>query len=87
MTNGGDGIEGFNHSEETKSKMSKSAKKRPKRSDDYFDYCSNKIIDIETKKVYKTIGEAARLNGIKRTTLNAYLSGQLKNKTNLRYLK
>lgn len=46
---------------------------------------SREIIDILTGKVFFSIVEAAEYIGIKRTTLNAKLSGQNKNNTNLRY--
>lgn len=49
--------------------------------------CSKKLINTETGDLYKSISECARLVGIKRTTLNAMLTGQIPNKTNLIYLK
>ena len=87
MTIGGDGIKGFNHSEDTKLKMSVSAKKRGVRPSNYFDYCSRKLINIKTNKIYNSITSASKEVGIKRTTLNEMLCGTNKNKTNLRYLK
>jgi group I intron endonuclease len=45
-----------------------------------------KIIDIENNIIYNSIIEASEDLNIKRTTLNAKLSGQNKNNTNLRYL-
>tara|TARA_R110002167_G_scaffold284384_6_gene489537 strand:- start:194 stop:733 length:540 start_codon:yes stop_codon:yes gene_type:complete len=44
------------------------------------------IIDLATGIFYKSITEASKYNSIKRTTLNAMLSGQSKNKTSLRYV-
>ena len=44
-----------------------------------------KIIDIFKNKIYKSINEAARENGLNSSTLHNYLSGKRINKTNLRY--
>lgn len=45
-----------------------------------------KIIDSKIGIIYRTIGDAAKEFKIKRTTLNAMLVGQNKNKTNLHFL-
>lgn len=45
-----------------------------------------KIIDSKTGIIYRTIGDVAKEFKIKRTTLNAMLVGQNKNKTNLLFL-
>jgi len=47
---------------------------------------SFKIVDTKTNEKYKTITQAAKKYNIKRTTLNAMLIGQNKNKTNLKYI-
>lgn len=44
------------------------------------------ILDVNTGVFYMSILEASRFNNIKRTTLNAMLSGQNKNKTSLIYV-
>lgn len=44
------------------------------------------ILDVNTGVFYMSIKEASILNNIKRTTLNAMLSGQNKNKTSLIYV-
>jgi group I intron endonuclease len=62
-------------SKETKLKMSKSSLK-----------CNSKIlISLNTGIFYNSITEASFIYEIKRTTLNAMLKGQLKNKTDLIY--
>ena len=43
------------------------------------------LISLNTGIFYNSIIEASFIYGIKRTTLNAMLSGQLKNKTDLIY--
>lgn len=45
-----------------------------------------KIIDTENGVVYRSLADAAYSNNMKRTTLNAMLLGQNKNKTSLLYL-
>lgn len=62
-------------SEETKLKMSKACLKSN----------SKILISLNTGIFYNSIIEASFIYGIKRTTLNAMLSGQLKNKTDLIY--
>lgn len=47
---------------------------------------SRLIINIEYGIFYESISEAARSVGLKRTTLTAMLTGQNKNKTNLKYV-
>lgn len=44
------------------------------------------LLDIETGIFYLSIKEASEIYNIKRTTLNAQLTGQNKNKTNLIYV-
>lgn len=44
------------------------------------------VINIETGIIYSSIKEAAESHGIKRTTLNRFLTGRTANKTNLRYI-
>ncbi len=46
-----------------------------------------KVLNSENGKIYKSIMEAARMNGLKDSTLYSYLSGRLKNKTNLILVK
>lgn len=47
---------------------------------------SKKVIDIKTNYIYNSIREAACINNINENTLHYYLSGKLKNKTNLKYV-
>lgn len=44
-----------------------------------------KLIDEKTGVIYNSITDASELLGYKKTTLNAMLTGQSKNKTNLKY--
>lgn len=46
---------------------------------------SRKVIDTVTNVIHSSISEAASVNNLKRTTLFAMLSGQNKNKTNLKF--
>jgi len=43
------------------------------------------VINTKTREIFKTVEEAAKSIGIKRTTLNAKLTGQNKNNTNFLY--
>lgn len=79
MTNGGDGGYGVIISDETKLKMRNAKINKPS------NQCK-KIIDISNNMIFNSITEAALYFNIKRTTLNARLSNQNKNKTTLRYL-
>ena len=45
-----------------------------------------KVINIKTNYIYKSVREAAELNNLNENTLHYYLSGKLKNKTNLKYV-
>lgn len=83
-----------NISEETKLKMSLSQKNRiytekDKKflSDQTKKLFSKKIINTLTGEIFNSILLAALSINMKRTTLNAQLSGQNKNKTNLIYLE
>ena len=83
-------------SQETKDKISKahmgktySEATKLKMSNYWTGKISNnakKIIDISTEIVYSSIKEAAESIGMKKSTLNAKLTGQNKNDTNFRYL-
>ena len=46
---------------------------------------SRKVIDVITNIEYNSIKEAAKALNIERRTLNDYLLGKRKNKTNLKY--
>lgn len=94
-TDGGEGVNGFNHSEKTKKQISKSKKgcnnlfKGTKYTKDRALKCSSLhkkdlvILNLDTGIFYETIKEVAETYNFKRTTLNAMLSGQNKNKTNI----
>ena len=71
---------GCKHTEETKKKISLSAKKRkgPSR--------KRPVINTETKQVFDTVKLAAESVNLKSTTLNAMLKGQNPNRTNFKYL-
>lgn len=60
--------------------------KKPINSKAYNKNLCYKIINTVTNEKYKTITQAAKKYNIKRTTLNAMLAGQNKNKTNLKYI-
>jgi len=47
---------------------------------------SKQVIDTKTNKIFKNIKEAALYLNMKRTTLNAMLAGQSRNKTNIVYM-
>jgi len=68
---------GIKQSEETKQKRVNSSKGKIN---------CRKIIDEKKGTIYNSITQASELLGYKATTLNAMLSGQNKNKTNLKYL-
>lgn len=46
---------------------------------------SRKVINIETGVIHDTVNEVVAILGVKRTTLQAMLSGQNKNKTNYKF--
>lgn len=71
---------GQKHTNESKIKMSIAARKRKKPSR------AKKVIDTSTGKVYCTVKDAAKSVNYKSRTLNAMLTGQNPNKTNLKYL-
>jgi predicted GIY-YIG superfamily endonuclease len=78
-------------SDETRKKMSKSLKGRTcseetKKKLKQNSTRSKKIICSITGKIYGCITDAAIELGLKRTTLNGYLSGNSPNKTSLRYV-
>lgn len=83
----------FKFSEETKQKMSESAKNRyvsPERLIGMKNIMklnfSKKVINIETNEIYNSCTEAALLNNMNNKTLSKKLSGLRNNNTNLRYL-
>lgn len=47
--------------------------------------CPKKIIDTKTNKIYNTVTDAAKSNGLKVTTLSMMLTGINRNKTDLIY--
>lgn len=47
---------------------------------------NKQVIDKASGQIYSSVTEAAQKIGLKRTTLNAMLRGQSKNKTNLTYI-
>lgn len=51
----------------------------------YSNNRAKKIIDTDTQEIFNSLTEVAIKYNIKRTTLNAMLKGQNKNKTSLRY--
>lgn len=71
---------GQKHTEEAKRKMSIAAynRKKPCR--------TRKVIDVVTGEIYETVKDAAKSVNYKNRTLNAMLTGQNPNKTNLKYL-
>ena len=83
-----------NISEETRLKMSLSQKNRiyTEKDKNFLgdmskELFSKKIINIKTNEIFDSILLAALSINMKRTTLNAQLSGQNKNKTNFKYLE
>jgi group I intron endonuclease len=71
---------GKKHTDEAKEKMSLAAKNRNKASR------ARKVIDISNGYVFNTVKDAAKSVNLKARTLNAMLTGQNPNKTNLKYL-
>jgi group I intron endonuclease len=73
------GEEKYQHSEETKKKISESKKgaKNP---------LAKKVENITTGEIWESITSAAEANNIKLITLSVYLNGRSRNKTNLRFL-
>ena len=98
LTDGGEGVLGHIHSNETITKISNSKKgcispnKGSKYSEERALKCSSLfrndklILDTENGIYYNSIKEASEVTGIKRTTLNAMLRGQNPNKTKLKYV-
>lgn len=102
LTDGGEGVTGLNHSEESRKKISESKKGHSYRlGKKHSEETKRKIgrsrressvsqgleiLDTFSGIYYDTIAEAAEAIGIKRTTLNAMLKGQNPNKTNLQYV-
>lgn len=78
LTDGGEGGYGAIVSETTREKM-RLAKI------DAVNYTCKKIINTKTGEIFDSLTSAAKIINIKRTTLNAKLSGQNKNNTNLEY--
>jgi group I intron endonuclease len=77
---------GRKHTEETKNKISLNHKNNDalcSRIKIYNEIRKNKIIDISNGFIFDSIAEAAITYNINKSTLKAYLSGRLKNKTNL----
>lgn len=70
---------GRKHTDEAKYKMSKKRTGMPSS-------CRKPVIDTATGIIYSHKKEAAEAIGIKVRTLKAYLCGNLKNKTSIRYL-
>lgn len=46
---------------------------------------SKQVIDLDTNIIYKSVAEAARQLGINKCTLQNWVSGRRKNKTNIKY--
>lgn len=57
-----------------------------KRSQDSLSLFSRKVLDEKTKKVYRSITYAALKNNIPYPTLYAYLNGNRKNKTSMKFI-
>lgn len=102
LNEGGTGLAGRSHSEETKLKISKRSQgcnnpmfglKRPHSSENLKKMrgenhpYSKKVIDTITKKVYPSVGEAARQLGYRPPTLATMLNGWRTNKTTLVYME
>ena len=52
-----------------------------------IELAGNKVINIKTGIIYKSVSQAARVNKLNQRTLHSYLTNERKNKTNLMYLK
>lgn len=60
-TRGGEGVEGYKHSEETRASISRNnSMKRPEIREKF----GRKVININTKKIFKTIAEAKNWSGL-----------------------
>lgn len=85
----GNGFFNKKHTEESKKTISIKLKERDHRPIPRRGSENNKsrlILDISNGVFYETITEASFAIGIKRSTLNAMVTGQNKNKTSLRYV-
>lgn len=99
ITLGGEGAFGLKHSEKSKLEMSKKRKgmkawnKNKKLSIIHKNNLklnssqAKKVINIETKEIYTSGAECARINNFNYVTLQQQLSGIRKNKTKFKFLK
>ena len=98
-TEGGDGINGYRHTKETKKMLSDFQKGKRKGSDNSFygkkhtkesrglisDAGCKKVIDTSNGKIYRSAKDAAIILGYPNSTLTKYLNGWGNNKTTLKY--
>ncbi len=95
LTNGGEGITGFKHSEDTKTKMRNSAKLRGISKETHMKiaesrkgkiYNNKKVINTKTLEVYNSVKELSTIIGINKVTLTNWLNGTRTNKSIYTYL-
>lgn len=87
MTDGGEGVLGIKHTEETIFKMKKSAKGFCQQAkENCLNSVRKKVIDTLTGENFISVKEATSNSKYSESTINRYLKGKTKNKTNLKYL-
>lgn len=77
---------GNKHSEQWKINRKTWARQKGFKMNSSLNGQSKKIINEETGEIFNSVTDACASTNIKRTTLNAMLSGQNKNKTKLKYI-
>jgi len=93
LTDGGEGTLKRKVTDETKAKMSKARKGKLRSELDKLKISeamkgknAKKVIDTKTGVIYNSIIEASKHLGVSRESISGYLTGRVKNKTNLTYL-
>lgn len=93
LTDGGEGTLKRIVTDETKAKMSKTRKGKLRSESDKLKISTamkgknaKKVIDTKTGIIYNSIIDASVHLGVSRESLSGYLTGRVKNKTNLAYL-
>lgn len=89
MTDGGDGINNYKHTEKSKLKMSISKLGKKQKRESIEKMIKNryrKVINIKTGEIFNNIQEVAELLKINQRTLRSRLIGYCKNKTDYKFL-
>lgn len=90
LTEGGETLKGYKHSEEARKNMSIAAKNKPKVTEETklkgAISKGTKVIDTETGLIYYSINEAARVLNLSASHLSRFLRGlKIKKKYNIKY--